>query len=197
MRVDQRPDPVFQLRNHLAAAVVRGRVGGEEHQDVDVEPHGIAADLHVAFFEDVEEPDLHQLVEFRQLVHGEDAAVHARDEPEVQRLFGRHAGSGGQPRGIDFADHVGELRAGGQTLGVARFARPPGDRHLRLGQFRQHPPAGAGNGPVGVFMHRTPGDIEVWQFRIEKPGGQPHQAALGLSPSRRGRAGHVRRSARC
>ena len=49
---------------------------------------GIAADLHVALFENVEQADLHQFVEFRQFVHRENAAVHARNEAEVQGFFG-------------------------------------------------------------------------------------------------------------
>ena len=55
---------------------------------------GIAADLHVALFEDVEQPHLDQLVQFGQLVDGEDAPVHARDQAEVQGLLGRHARAG-------------------------------------------------------------------------------------------------------
>ncbi len=96
VRVDHRADAVLELRNHLAAAVVGGRVGREEDQHVDVELDRVAANLHVALFEDVEQADLHQLVQFGHFVHGEDAAVHARDQPEVQGLFGRHARAGGQ-----------------------------------------------------------------------------------------------------
>ena len=96
VRVDHRADAVLELRNDLAAAVVRGRVGREQDQHVDVELDRIAANLHVALFQNVEQADLHQLVQLGQLVHGEDAAVHARDQPEVQGLFGRHAGAAGQ-----------------------------------------------------------------------------------------------------
>ena len=92
--------------------------------------HRVAANLHVALFQDVEQADLHQLVQLGQLVHGEDAAVHPRDQAKVQRLFGRHARAAGQLGRIDLADDVGELRARGQPLGIALFARPPGDRHL-------------------------------------------------------------------
>ena len=84
MRMDHRADAVLQLRNHLAAAVVRGRVGGKENHHVDLEPHRITANLHVALFENVEQADLHQFVQFRQLVHGEDAPVHAGNQAEVQ-----------------------------------------------------------------------------------------------------------------
>ena len=133
VRVDHRADAVLELRNDLAAAVVRRRVGREENQHVDVELDRIAANLHVALFEDVEQADLHQFVEFRQFVHGEDAAVHARDQAEVQRFLGGHAGAAGQLGRIDFADDVGELGARRQPFGIALFARPPGDRHFFVG----------------------------------------------------------------
>ena len=119
VRVDHRADAVLELRNHLAAAVVGGRVGREQDQHVDVEADRVAANLHVALFEDVEQADLHQLVQFGQFVHGEDAAVHPRDQAEVQRLFGRHADAAGQLGRVDLADDVGELRARRQPLGVA------------------------------------------------------------------------------
>ena len=130
--MNHRADAVLQLRNHLAAAIERRRIGGEQQQHVDVEADRIAADLHVALFEDVEQADLHQFVQLGQFVHGENAAVHARNQPEMQRLFGRHARAAGQLRGIDFADDVGELGAGGEPLGIAVFAPPPADRHFRL-----------------------------------------------------------------
>ena len=139
VRVDHRADAVLQLRNHLAAAVVRGRIGREEDQHVDVEADRIAANLHVALFQDVEQADLHQFVQLGQFVHGEDAAVHPRDQPEVQRLLGRHARAAGQLGRIDLADHVGELRARRQPLGVPLFARPPGDRDLVLGLLGDQP----------------------------------------------------------
>ena len=92
--------------------------------------HRVAADLHVALFENVEQADLHQLVELGQLVHGEDAAVQPRDEAEVQRVFDAHADAGGQLGRVDLADDVGELGAGREPLGVAVVAVPPGDRHF-------------------------------------------------------------------
>ena len=180
VRVDHRADAVLQLRNHLAAAIVRGRIGGEEDQHVDVEPHRIAADLHVALLKNVEQADLDQLVEFGQLVHRKDPPVHAGNQSEVQRLLGRHGRAAGQPSGIDLADHVGKLRAGGKSLGVPPFARPPGDRHLRLGQLRHHLAAGTGNGPIRVLVHRTAWNVQVGQLRIEESSDQPHQPALGL-----------------
>ena len=114
----------------LPEAVVGARVRAEENQHVEVELDRIAADLHVAFFEDVEQADLNEFVEFRDFVHGEDAAVHARDEAEVQGIFGPHARADGELGGVDLADDVGELRAGRESLGVALLPGPPGDRAL-------------------------------------------------------------------
>ena len=109
----------------------------EQHQHVEVELDRVAADLHVAFFEDVEQPDLDEFVEFRDLVHGEDAAVHPRDQAEVQGVFGRHAGAHRELRRVDLADHVGELRARGEPLRVALVAVPPRDRHSVFGRVRE------------------------------------------------------------
>ena len=88
MRLDGRADAVLELRNHLARAVVGARVCAEEDEDVEVEADRVAADLDIALLEDVEEADLHELVEVGQLVHREDAAVLARDQAEVQRVLG-------------------------------------------------------------------------------------------------------------
>jgi hypothetical protein len=59
---DHRPNAILELRNHLARAVIGRRVGAEEDQDVEIELHRVAADLHVALFEDIEQPHLDQLV---------------------------------------------------------------------------------------------------------------------------------------
>ena len=119
VRLDQRADAVLELRDHLARAVVRRRVRREEHEHVEVELDRVAADLHVALFEDVEQADLDQFVEFGDLVHGEDAAVHPRDEAEVQGVLGGHARAGGELGRVDLADDVGELGARCEPLGVA------------------------------------------------------------------------------
>ena len=94
VRLDQRADAVLELRDDLAAAVVRRGIGREQDRARRGRTGRVAADLHVALFEDVEQADLHQFVELGHLVHGEDAAVHARDQAEVQGLLGRHAGAG-------------------------------------------------------------------------------------------------------
>src|SRR4051812_29558490 len=106
MRVDHAADTILELGNHFAAAVVRGRVRGEEEPDVDVEANGIAADLHVALFENVKQADLHELIELGQLVDRKNAAMHAGNEPKMQGFLGRHAHAAGELGGVDFADDV-------------------------------------------------------------------------------------------
>src|SRR5205807_4648737 len=124
---------------------VGGGVGGEENEHIEVELNRVAANLHVAFFEDVEEADLHQLVQLGNFVHGEDAAVHARDQAEVQGFLRRQAGAGGELGRVDLADNVGELGAGGEAFGVALRARPPGDADLVGRQLGDEALAGGGN----------------------------------------------------
>ena len=87
----------------------------------------------------------------------------------------------GQLGGIDLADDVGELRARGQPLGVAPVARPPGDGHLRLGQFRQQPLAPPRViGRQGSSCTGQPGMSRYGTSSSRKRAKQPHQPALAL-----------------
>src|SRR5262249_53746823 len=54
VRVNNQANAVLELRNDFATAVVRGGVGGKQNEHVDIEANGIAANLHVALFQDVE-----------------------------------------------------------------------------------------------------------------------------------------------
>ena len=198
VRVDHRADAVLELRDHLAAAVVGGRVGGEEDQHVDVEADRVAADLHVALFEDVEQPHLHQLVQLRQLVDGEDPAVHPRDQAEVQGLLGRHARAAGQLGRVDLADDVGELGARGQPLGITVLAAAT----RRWGSCpRAVSPSSSlarpGDRAVGVFVDRA--RRECRGRASPRRGTAPAAASAGSwpAPSRPGTAGRAGRSGRC
>ena len=142
---------------------------------------GIAANLHVALFEDVEQADLHQLVELRQLVDREDAAVHPRDQAEVQRLLGRHAHAAGELGRVDLADDVGELGARREPLGIAVLALPPGDRDVVLGVVGDEPLAGRRDRLQRIFVDGDAGNVEIRHFVVEKPHERPHQAALALA----------------
>src|SRR5690606_22901214 len=125
-----------------------GGVGGEEDEDVEVEADGVAADLDVAFLEDVEEADLDEVVEVGEFVHGEDAAVHAGDEAEVEGVLDGHGEAGGELAGVDLADDVGELGSGGEAFGVAVFAPPPGDGGV-VAVVGEEGAAGGGDGAEG------------------------------------------------
>ena len=85
--MDDRTNSILKLRNHLPTAVVRGWVRREENQSVDVEADRKPANLDVPFLENIKHAHLHQFVQFRELVHGEDAAMHARNQPEMKRRF--------------------------------------------------------------------------------------------------------------
>ena len=174
-------DAVLELRDHLAGTVVGAGVGAEDQHDVQVEAHGVAADLDVALLEHIEEAHLHQFVQVGQLVHGEDAAVHARHQPEVERFLRAHRRAGGELRGVDLADQVGELGAGCQALGVARVAVPPGDGHLLRGERRHQLAACARDRVLGVLVHGASRNVEVRQPFVEEPRKHPHEAALSLA----------------
>jgi len=181
VRDDRAADPVLELRDHLARAVVRARIRTEEDEDVEVEAHRVAADLDVALLEDVEEPDLHELVEVGELVHREDAAVLPRDEAEVERLLGRHRGTRHEARGVDLADHIGELGAGREALGVAIGPVPPRDADLLGRGGGEEFTTRARDRALGVLVDGAGGDIEVRDPRVEEPRQEPHEAALALA----------------
>ena len=93
---DLRRDAVLERRDDGAAVGVVLGVGREDHQDVERDAHREAADLEVALLEDVEQADLDARRQVGQLVDGEDAAVGARDDAEVDDLGvgeGRACGS--------------------------------------------------------------------------------------------------------
>lgn len=57
--MDDAADPIFELRNDFAAAIVRRRIGGEQNQHIEIKLDRITANLHVAFFQNIEQPDLY------------------------------------------------------------------------------------------------------------------------------------------
>ena len=102
----------------------------------------IAADLDGTshqLFEDVEQADLHEFVEFRHLVHGEDAAVHARDEAKMQGILGGHARTRSELGRIDLADDIRELGPWSEeALGASAARRAATRRSARAPPaFRQ------------------------------------------------------------
>ena len=86
----------------------------------------VAADLHVALLEHVEQADLDALGEVGQLVDGEDAAVGAGHEAVVQRELVGEVAALGHLDGVDLADEVGDRGVGrGQLLAEAVVAVHP------------------------------------------------------------------------
>ena len=121
---------VFQLRNDFSAAVVGRWVGRKQNHHVDFKPHGITADLHVAFFKNVEQTDLDQFVQLWQFINRKNPSMHPWNQTKMQRIFGRHARTAGKFRRINFTDDVRELGSRSKSFRVAIVAMPPLDRHL-------------------------------------------------------------------
>ena len=86
VRPDLRAEAVLERRDDPAAVRVVLRVGRSDDEHVERQPQDVAADLDVALLHDVEHRHLDPLGEVGQLVDRDDAAVAARDEPEVDRL---------------------------------------------------------------------------------------------------------------
>ena len=123
-----RADAVLERRDDPAAVGVVLGVGREDQADVEVEADRVAADLDVAFFQDVEQADLDVGGEVGQLVDGEDAAVGARDQAEVHRRFVGEVAALGVLDQVDLADQVGDGHVGrGELLVVAVVAVDPLD----------------------------------------------------------------------
>ena len=79
-------EPVLERRDDPAPVGVVLRVGAGHQQQVQRQPQLVAADLDVALLQHVEQRHLDALGEVGQLVDGEDAAVGARHESEVDGL---------------------------------------------------------------------------------------------------------------
>ena len=126
---DLAAEAVLQRRDDAAAVRVVVGVGRRHEQHVEREADLVAAHLHVALLEHVEQADLDALGEVGQLVDGEDAAVGAGHQAVVEReLVGQVATLGHLDR-VDLTDEVGDRRVGGgQLLAVAVVAVDPVDR---------------------------------------------------------------------
>lgn len=113
VRADDGTDAVFEGGDDAAAVGVIFGVGGEDQAEVEGETDGEAADLDVAFFEDVEETDLDFGGEVGEFVHAEDAAVRAGNEAEVHDVFVGEVTSFGVFDEVDFSYEVGNGDVGG------------------------------------------------------------------------------------
>ena len=113
-----------------AVGVVLG-VGAGHDEHVERQPQHVAADLDVALLHHVEHRDLDPLGEVGQLVDRDDAAVAARDQPEVDGLRVAERAALGDLHRVDVADQVGDAGVRrGELLGVPLVAVPPRDRQV-------------------------------------------------------------------
>jgi hypothetical protein len=128
VRADDRADAVLQRRDDPAAVGVILRIGAEDQADVQIQPDRIAANLHVALLQHVEQSHLNARRQIRQLVDGENPAIAARDQPVVHRRFIRQVSALGMFHQIDLADQIGDghIRRG-QLFVVAVVAMHPFD----------------------------------------------------------------------
>ena len=113
-----------------AVGVVLG-VGAGHDEHVERQPQDVAADLDVALLHHVEHRDLDPLGEVGQLVDRDDAAVAARDQPEVDGLRVAEVTALGHLHRVDVADQVGDRRVRRrQLLGVPLVAVAPRDAQV-------------------------------------------------------------------
>ncbi len=128
---DLRAEPVLERGDDPAAVRVVLRVGAGHEEQVERQPQHVAADLDVAFLEHVEQRHLDPLGEVGQLVDGEDPAVGARHEPEVDGLGVAQRATLGDLDRVDVADEVADGGVGGrELLGVPLAAVHPGHRQV-------------------------------------------------------------------
>ena len=150
VRADLRAEAVLERRDDAAAVRVVLGVRRRDEHDVEREADLVAADLHVALFEHVEQTDLDALGEVGELVDREDAAVRARDEAVVDRqLVGEVAAFGDLDR-VDLADEVGDRRVGRrELLAEAAVAVHPLDRRLVAALGDEHDGRATRSGGTG------------------------------------------------
>ena len=131
VRADLGAEPVLERGDDPAAVGVVLGVGARHDEHVERQPQHVAADLDVALLHHVEHRDLDPLGEVGQLVDRDDAAVAARDQPEVDRLRVAEVAALGHLHRVDVADQVGDAGVGGgELLGVPLVAVPPLDRQV-------------------------------------------------------------------
>ena len=87
MGANLRTETILQWRNEPTAVCVVVGVGRREQQHIERKPKFEATDLHVALFKNVQQTDLDAFGKVGKFVNGENAAVGAGDETEVNGLF--------------------------------------------------------------------------------------------------------------
>ncbi len=155
------------------------RVGGGDQEHVEGQAHLVAADLHVAFLEHVQEPHLDAFGEVGQFVDGEDAAIDPRHETEVDGQFIVEIAALGHLDRVDLADQVRNRDVGGGELfGVAFGTRQPGDGGVVAG-FLDDGAAFRRDRIEGVFRYF--GTLDDGYLVVEQVGEAAHHAGLRLA----------------
>ncbi len=133
---DLSPESILQRSDDPPTVRVVLRVGAGNHEYVEGQAQDVAADLDVALLHHVEHRHLDPLGEVGQLVDGNDAAMRARDQAEVDGLRITQTPPLGHLDGVDIADQVGDrcVRRR-QLLGVPLVAVAPLNRQL-VAEFR-------------------------------------------------------------
>ncbi|CAB4743628.1 unannotated protein [freshwater metagenome] len=128
MGADLGAEAVLEGRDDAAAIRVVLRVRAGDHEQVERQSQRVAAHLDIALLEHVEQGHLDALGEIGQLVHGEDAAVRARHEAEVDGLRVAERAPLGHLHRVDVADEIADGRVWGrELLAVALAAVTPGN----------------------------------------------------------------------
>ena len=109
-------EAVLERRDDPAAVGVVLGVGAGHEQQVQRQPHAVAADLDVALLEHVEQRHLDALGQVGQLVDAEDAAVGAGDQAVVHGLGVAQRAALGDLDRVDVADQVADAGVGRRQL---------------------------------------------------------------------------------
>ncbi len=111
-------EAVLERRDDAAAVRVVLGVRGRDEEYVERQPQRVAADLDVALLHHVQQRDLNAFGQVRQLVDGDDAAVRAGHQTEVDRL--RVAEADGPA--ATFTGSTSPIRSPTEVSGVASFS---------------------------------------------------------------------------
>ncbi len=173
-------DAVFERSDDAAAVGVVFGIGSEHEHDVYGEAEFEAADLHVAFLEDVEECHLDAGLEVGQFVDDEEAAVCAWDEAEVDdALIGIREAEVGGFDGVYVAHEVCDADIwGGEFFDVSLVAVEPFDGSF-VAAFGDEVAGVAADGSEWVVVEFAAG--HYGDVFIEEVDQQTSQTGFGLA----------------
>ena len=169
-------EAVLERGDDPAAVGVVLRVGAGHDEHVERQPQHVAADLDVALLHHVEHRHLDPLGEVGQLVDRDDAAVAARDQPEVDGLGVAEAAALGDLHRVDVTDQVGDAACRGspasrRTARRGAATRPAARRRARrrVGCEAVRDRLVGVLAELGAVDHRRP-LVEQADQRAQQPG---------------------------